>query len=64
MKTKLEIIQSLLDERKITAAEAMVLMEKDYVYIPSYPYIPYNPYPYYGMPGTYSDSTKLIVSSN
>lgn len=51
MKTKSEIIQSLLDEKKITVEEAMVLMEKDYQYvpidpIPYYPIAPYNPSPY------------------
>lgn len=64
---KIDIIQRLLDDRHITAKEALVLMQKEveYVYYPQYqwPYIPYNPYPVYGIPGTYSDTTNLIISS-
>ena len=68
MKTKIEIIQSLLDKRKITAAEAMILMEKEKEYV----YYPYNaPYPVY--PITYPSwpiykvgetMSELVVSSN
>lgn len=66
MKTKIEIIQRLLDEQKITAVEAMTLMqtEKEYVYIPQWndfiiPYYPpYNPYPYY------STSGGITITSN
>lgn len=38
MKTKIQIIQQLLDDRKINAEEALILMqtEKEYVYIPNY----------------------------
>lgn len=41
-KTKIDIIQKLLDKRQITAKEALTLMEKEYVYYP-YQYYPYQP---------------------
>jgi hypothetical protein len=41
MKTKTDIIQKLLDERKITVQEAMLLMETEKQYIPTS-----NPQPY------------------
>lgn len=43
MKTKADIIQKLLDERKITVQEAMLLMEteKEYISVPAP-----NPQPY------------------
>jgi hypothetical protein len=44
MKTKIQIIQQLLDDRKINAEEAMVLMEKEYIYYPQYPSAPYIPW--------------------
>lgn len=60
MKTKSEIVGQLLKDGKITADEAIVLLqgpEKEYVYIPQ----PYQVYPYYPTPfpiitygGTYS----------
>lgn len=47
MKTKAEIVQALLNEGKITAEDAVILLmsdkQKEYVYIPQP--IPYNPYP-------------------
>lgn len=46
MKTKAEIVKSLLEEKKIDIDEAMVLLmgeEKTVTYIP----YPYNPQPYY-----------------
>lgn len=59
---KIDIIQKLLDERHITAKEALVLMqtEKEYVYYP------YNNYPWYNPPPivTYTDTTNsLIINS-
>lgn len=56
MKTKAEIVQALLNEGKITAEDAVVLLmdskEKEYVYVPQpYPVYPYNPMsPYYTGP--------------
>ena len=66
MKTKLEIIQSLLDDRKITAQEAMTLMEKEYVYYPYNAPYPVYPIPYPSWPVyTIGDTTsEMIVSSN
>lgn len=56
MKTKCEIVQALLDEKRITAEEAVVLLmgEKEYIYInqpypviqPSHPLNPYAPFWY------------------
>jgi len=68
MKTKAEIVQRLLEEKKIDAEEAVVLLmgeEKQIQYIP-YPYnppYPVNPYPFwpqspiYSMPPTLSADT-------
>lgn len=71
MKTKLEIIQKLLDERAITAQEAMTLMEKEkeFIYVPSHPVsAPYNPYPWwYSINSDYvtgQTSTEITISSN
>lgn len=69
MKTKIEIIQDLLDKRAITAQEAMTLMqaEKEYVYYnwPSYPIWQSTPYsiPCTGTFPNYSTGTNLIVST-
>lgn len=43
-KTRVQIIQELLDKKAITAEEAVTLLtpEKEYVYVPQYPI---NPYP-------------------
>lgn len=48
MKTKTDIIQKLLDERKITVQEAMLLMEteKEYISVPTPTPSP-NPQPYH-----------------
>lgn len=50
MKTKAEIVQALLNEGKITAEDAVVLLmdskEKEYVYVPVYPSYPYVTFPY------------------
>lgn len=53
MKTKAQIIQSLLEEKKIDVEEAMVLMMNDdrVVYVtlpvnPVYPQYPISPYPF------------------
>lgn len=71
MKTKAEIVQELLNEEKITAEDAVVLLmsdksNKEYIFIPSYPNYPYNPYPfnpfYYTSGETSSDN--LIVNQN
>lgn len=53
MKTKCEIVQKLLDEKKITAEDAVILLmgEKEYVYIP-HPY-PASPWPFYSEPFPY-----------
>lgn len=66
---KLEIIQRLLDDRHITAKEAMTLMEKEkeYVYYPHYlqswtPNVPYwqvNPIPYGG-----TSVAEFIITTN
>lgn len=78
MKTKIQIIQALLDERKINAEEAMILMEKEkeYIYVPQQPYVtwPYTqpyfihyapPFPdhVYNPYPNYSTSSELTVSS-
>lgn len=42
MKTKTEIVQQLLDEKKITAEEAVILLTENIVHFP----IQYNPYIY------------------
>lgn len=59
MKTKAEIVQALLNEGKITAEDAVVLLmdskEKEYVYIPTYPAAPYRPYPWTTGPYWYVD---------
>lgn len=49
MKTKCEIVQALLDEKKITAEDAVILLmgEKEYVYIPSPQPYPVSPWPYF-----------------
>lgn len=70
MKTKIQIIQQLLDDRKINAEEAMILMqtEKEYVYIPNYvPYAPFyvNPVPAYPLaPNWYTTSGDGLTISN
>tara|TARA_B100000900_G_scaffold347796_1_gene313145 strand:+ start:577 stop:765 length:189 start_codon:yes stop_codon:yes gene_type:complete len=48
--TKASIVQRLLDEKQITAEEAVVLL-KDETYIPSYNPM-YTPNPYYDTPNT------------
>lgn len=71
MKTKLQIIQSLLDDRKINAEEALILLEKEkeYVYVPNYitwqtPFIHYsNPFPAYNPFPNYSTSSELTLSA-
>jgi hypothetical protein len=67
MKTKIEIIQRLLDERHINAEEALVLMEKEYIY--TNPPIWYaDPFPHYPVPywqvvnGT--SSIDCVISTN
>lgn len=52
MKTKAEIVQALLNEGKITAEDAVVLLitDKEVQYVPVYPSAPYVTWPYY--PGT------------
>lgn len=40
---KTEIIQRLLDENKITAEEAMILLQQDPVTMPTYSYQLFNP---------------------
>lgn len=71
---KIDIIQKLLDERHITAKEALVLMQTEKEYI----YYPYDSYPAWYQPspipcgpvwcdttGNYSDTmNSLIVTSN
>lgn len=55
MKTKAEIVQALLNDGKITAEEAVILLTNDkenirYIFYPSaplYPIWPYNPFPGY-----------------
>jgi hypothetical protein len=55
MRTKAQIVQELLDEKKITAEDAVVLLmsnkEKEYVYVPQpypvYPYVPWSSGPIY-----------------
>jgi hypothetical protein len=49
MKTKCQIVQELLDAKKITAEDAVVLLmsdkEKEIVYVPRpYPAAPYSPF--------------------
>lgn len=72
MKTKAEIVQDLLNEGKITAEDAVILLmdsrQKEYVYIPQpYPYNPYPPFfvdPFpFGTPPivTWSDSSGQIT---
>lgn len=67
MKTKIEIIQDLLDKRAITAQEAMTLMEKEkeYVYY-NYPSYPIWQVPHYTIPcsgGTFSTGTNLLITA-
>jgi hypothetical protein len=70
MKTKSEIVGQLLKDGKITAEEAVVLLqgpEKEYVYIPQ-PYPVYPVYPSWPIVtyGTYSIGTTntLTATSN
>lgn len=45
MKTKTEIIQALLNEGKITASDAVILLTPDNpIFYPYQPYAPYQPY--------------------
>lgn len=46
MKTKVQIIQELLESSKITAEDAMVLLMKDpeFIYIPQVPIYPQYPF--------------------
>ena len=59
MKTKAEIVQRLLDEKKIDAEEAVVMLTPEYPYPWVYPIItyPYNigatPWPYRPLEVTY-----------
>lgn len=48
--TKASIVQRLLDEKQITAKEAVILLHEDYYAPPSFPM--YTPNPYYGTPNT------------
>lgn len=77
MKTKAEIVQSLLNEGNITAEDAVVLLMNDkdqtkYIFIPQMPYNPvspywpYNPYPVYvdRTEPYYYTSNELTVSQN
>ena len=48
--TKASIVQRLLDEKQITAEEAVVLLKEETYNPPSYPI--YTPYPYYDTPNT------------
>lgn len=47
MKTKAQIVQQLLEDKKINAEEAVILLigEKEYIYL-NQPVWPINPYPY------------------
>lgn len=73
MKTKTDIIQKLLDERKITVQEAMLLMETEKEYI-SVPTPTPNPQPYQvpvtipGLPWTnpiwYGTTTSSITNNS
>lgn len=73
MKTKAQIVQDLLNEDKITAEDAVVLLTKEKEYIavpqqPSFPYnpvFPYNPYPSYPVGPIYvhnGDSPNVFYS--
>jgi hypothetical protein len=48
--TKASIVQRLLDEKQITAEEAVILLQGDTYIPPSYPM--YTPTPYYDTPNT------------
>ena len=48
--TKASIVQRLLDEKQITAEEAVILLQGDTYIPPSYPM--YTPNPYYDSPNT------------
>lgn len=48
--TKASIVQRLLDEKQITAEEAVILLQGDTYIPPSYPM--YTPNPYYDTPNT------------
>ena len=52
--TKASIVQRLLDEKQITAEEAVILLQGDTYIPPSYPKtgIMYAPNPYYDTPNT------------
>lgn len=61
--TKAEIVQKLLDENKITAAEAVVLLTPEDSYPRPTPYLPYQPYqpqrgtdPYWYITSTYDNA--------
>lgn len=48
---KTDLIQDLLDKKQITAAEAMLLLQKDYWYYPyvyNWPYVQYSTNPFIG----------------
>lgn len=62
MKTKIEIIQSLLDKRKITAEEAMTLMEKEkeIVYVPSN--VPWTTWPQYPIYDSFTTGDIVVKS--
>jgi len=59
MKTKAEIVQRLLEEKKVDAEEAVILLmsdkQKEYVYIP-------NPYPVYPIYPSYPAGPVWIPS--
>lgn len=68
MKTKAEIVQALLNEGKITAEDAVVLLtnngkEKEYIFIPTAPAAPawpWNP----GTPIWYADTGQIMVNGD
>lgn len=67
MKTKIQIIQQLLDDRKINAEEALILMqtEKEYVYIPNYTPFYVNPVPAYPLaPSWYTTTGASLTISD
>lgn len=72
--TKAQIVQRLLEEKQINAEEAVILLmsDKEYITVPSYPHQPqqpFNPYPNvppYGPWTTYSSphTTGQIINES
>lgn len=65
MKTKAEIVQNLLNESKITAEEAVILLtsekDKEYIFVPAQPY---PVYPYQPFQPFYNDTFKVNCTIN